>query len=130
MTDAGFRAMTGVSDLNDERRFCSLPVFLPETAMNIGKTLFAPLMDFLPWKTFPRIVDRCDGDRDVKSMTYADQFRVMAFAPLTYRESLRDSAGCLSAQVATRYHMGLRQEITRSTPADANEAREDRKSVV
>jgi len=116
--------MTGVSDLNDERRFCSLPVFLPETAMNIGKTLFAPLMDFLPWKTFPRIVDRCDGDRDVKSMTYADQFRVMAFAPLTYRESLRDSAGCLSAQVATRYHMGLRQEITRSTLAAANESRD------
>jgi len=46
--------------------------------MSIGKTLFAPLMDFLPWKTFPRIVDRCDGDHDVKSMTCADQFRVMA----------------------------------------------------
>jgi len=92
--------------------------------MNIGKTLFAPLMDFLPWKTFHRIVDRCDGDRYVKSMTCADQFRVMAFAQLTYRESLRDIEVCLSAQVAKLYHMGLRQEITRSTLADANEARD------
>jgi hypothetical protein len=48
--------------------------------MNIGKTLFAQLMDFLPWKTFHRIVDRYDGDRYVKSMTCANQFRVMAFA--------------------------------------------------
>ena len=92
--------------------------------MNIGKTLFAQLMDFLPWKTFHRIVDRCDGDRYVKSMTCADQFRVMAFAQLTYRESLRDIEVCLSAQVAKLYHMGLRQEIKRSTLADANEARD------
>ena len=48
--------------------------------MNLGKTLFAQLMDFLPWKTFHRIVDRHDGDRYVKSMTCAEQFRVMAFA--------------------------------------------------
>ena len=92
--------------------------------MNIGKTLFAQLMDFLPWKTFHRIVDRRDGDRYVKSMTCADQFRVMAFAQLTYRERLRDIEVCLSAQVATLYHMGLRQEIKRSTLADANEARD------
>jgi len=92
--------------------------------MNIGKTLFAQLMDFLPWKTFHRIVDRRDGDRYVKSMTCADQFRVMAFAQLTYRESLRDIEVCLSAQVAKLYHMGLRQEIKRSTLADANEARD------
>jgi len=92
--------------------------------MNIGKTLFAQLMDFLPWKTFHRIVDRCDGDRYVKSMTCADQFRVMAFAQLTYRESLRDIEVCLSAQSAKLYHMGLRQAINRSTLADANEARD------
>jgi hypothetical protein len=92
--------------------------------MNIGKTLFAQLMDFLPWKTFHRIVDRRDGDRYVKSMTCADQFRVMAFAQLTYRESLRDIEVCLSAQVAKLYHMGLRREIKRSTLADANEARD------
>ena len=92
--------------------------------MNIGKTLFAQLMDFLPWKTFHRIVDRHDGDRYVKSMTCADQFRVMAFAQLTYRESLRDIEVCLSAQAAKLYHMGFRQEIKRSTLADANEARD------
>jgi len=91
--------------------------------MNFGKTLFAQLMDFLPWKTFHRIVARHDGDRYVKSLTCADQFRVMAFAQLTYRESLRDIEVCLSAQVTKLYHMGLRQEIKRSTLADANETR-------
>jgi len=92
--------------------------------MNLGKTLFAQLMDFLPWKTFHRIVDRGNGDHYVKSMTCADQFRVMAFAQLTYRESLRDIEVCLSAQVAKLYHMGFRQEIKRSTLADANESRD------
>ena len=92
--------------------------------MSLGKTLFAQLMDFLPWKTFHRIVDRCDGDRYVKSMTCADQFRVMAFAQLAYRKSLRDVEACLSAQAAKLYHMGFRQEIKRSTLADANETRD------
>jgi len=92
--------------------------------MNLGKTLFAQLMDFLPWKTFHRIVDRHDGDRYVKTMTCAEQFRVMAFAQLTYRESLRDIEVCLSAQSVKLYHMGFRQEIKRSTLADANEARD------
>ena len=92
--------------------------------MNTGKTLFAQLMDFLPWRTFHRIVDRYDGDRYVKSMTCADQFRVMAFAQLTYRESLRDIEVCLSAHSAKLYHMGFRQEIKRSTLADANETRD------
>jgi len=92
--------------------------------MNLGKTLFAQLMDCLPWKTFHRIVDRHDGDRYVKSMTCAEQFRVMAFAQLTYRESLRDIEVCLSAQSAKLYHMGFRQAIKRSTLADANEARD------
>ena len=71
--------------------------------MNIGKTLFAQLMDFLPWKTFHRIVARYDGDRYVKSMTCANQFRVMAFAQLTYRESLRDIEVCLRAHEAKLY---------------------------
>lgn len=92
--------------------------------MNLGKTLFAQLMDFLPWKIFHRIVDRLDGDRYVKSMTCAEQFRVMAFAQLAYRERLRDIEVCLSAQSAKLYHMGFRQEIKRSTLADANEARD------
>ena len=92
--------------------------------MNIGKTLFAQLMDFLPWTTFTRFVHRYGGDRYVKSLTCAEQFRIMAFAQLTYRESLRDIEVCLSAQSAKLYHMGFRQEIKRSTLADANETRD------
>lgn len=92
--------------------------------MNTGKTLFAQLMDFLPWTTFTRLVNRYGGDRYVKSLTCAEQFRIMAFAQLTYRESLRDIEVCLSAQSAKLYHMGFRHEIKRSTLADANELRD------
>ena len=92
--------------------------------MNIGKTLFAQLMDFLPWSTFTRIVERHGGDRYVKSLNCTDQFRAMAFAQLTYRESLRDIEVCLSAQATKRYHMGFRHDIKRSTLADANETRD------
>ncbi len=92
--------------------------------MYLGNTLFAQLMDFLPWKTLHRIVDHCDGDRYVKSLTCADQFRVMAFAQLTYRESLRDIEVCLLAQSSKLYHRGFRQEIKRATLADANESRD------
>lgn len=74
--------------------------------MNLGKTLFSQLMDFLPWSTFTRIVARHGGDHYVKSLNCTDQFRAMAFAQLTYRESLRDIEVCLSAQAAKRYHMG------------------------
>jgi hypothetical protein len=92
--------------------------------VNTGKTLFAQLMDFLPWTTFTRIVERHGGDRYVKSLACTEQFRVMAFAQLTYRESLRDIEACLSAQAAKLYHMGFRHEIKRSTLADANESRD------
>ncbi len=92
--------------------------------MNTGKTLFSQLMDFLPWTTFTRIVERHGGDRYVKSLACAEQFRAMAFAQLTYRESLRDIEVCLSAQAAKLYHMGFRHEIKRSTLADANETRD------
>jgi hypothetical protein len=81
-------------------------------------------MDFLPWTTFTRIVERHGGDRYAKSFACAEQFRVMAFAQLTYRESLRDIEACLSAQSAKLYHMGFRHEIKRSTLADANETRD------
>ena len=92
--------------------------------MNTGKTLFAQLMDFLPWSTFSRIVSRYDGDRAVRTLSCAAQFRVMAFAQLTYRESLRDIEACLSAQAGKLYHMGFRDRVHRSTLADANEARD------
>jgi len=92
--------------------------------MNTGKTLFAQLMDFLPWSTFARYVARYGGDRYVKSLTCAEQYRVMAFAQLTYRESLRDIEACLAAQANKLYHMGLREPVRRSTLADANESRD------
>jgi hypothetical protein len=92
--------------------------------MHTGKTLFAQLMDFLPWTTFARIVERYGGDRYVKSLRCTEHFRVMAFAQLTYRESLRDIEACLWAQAAKLYHMGFREPIRRSTLSDANEARD------
>lgn len=92
--------------------------------MNTGKTLFAQVMDFLPWKTFHRIVARYRGNHRVRTFSCAEQFRVMAFAQMTYRESLRDIEACLSAQAAKLYHMGIREPIARSTLADANEVRD------
>jgi hypothetical protein len=102
----------------------SLPGFAPELAMNTGKMLFAQLMDFLPWTTFARYVARYEGDKGVRTLSCAEQFRVMAFAQLTYRESLRDIETCLSAQAAKLYHMGFREPVRRSTLADANESRD------
>ena len=92
--------------------------------MNTGKMLFAQLMDFLPWTTFARYVARYEGDKGVRTLSCAEQFRVMAFAQLTYRESLRDIETCLSAQAAKLYHMGFREPVRRSTLADANESRD------
>ena len=92
--------------------------------MLAGKTLFAQLLDCLPWTTFTRIVARYHGDRHVKSLRCAEHFRVMAFAQLTYRESLRDIEACLSAQASKLYHMGFAEPVRRSTLADANEVRD------
>src|SRR6516162_7170288 len=97
---------------------------IPEKSMYTGKTLFAQLMDFLPRTIFARIVERYGGDRYVKSLRCTEHFRVMAFAQLTYRESLRDIEACLSAQASKLYHMGFREPIRRSTLSDANEARD------
>ncbi len=93
-------------------------------AMYVGKTLFAQIMDFVPWTSFRRIVARYGGDRRVRTLNCAEQFRVLAFAQLTWRESLRDIEVCLSAQASKLYHMGLREAVARSTLADANEARD------
>jgi hypothetical protein len=92
--------------------------------MYAGKTLFAQVMDFLPWKTFHRIVARYGGDHRARTLTCAEQFRIMAFAQLTYRESLRDIEVCLAAQQAKLYHMGIREPVARSTLAKANELRD------
>lgn len=92
--------------------------------MHVGKTLFAQLMDFLPWTTFNRIVTRYRGNHRVRTLSCAEQFRCMAFAQITYRESLRDIEACLTAQSAKLYHMGFRKPVSRSTLADANERRD------
>ena len=99
-------------------------IAIPGIAMYVGKTLFAQIMDFVPWTSFRRIVARYGGDRRVRTLNCAEQFRVLAFAQLTWRESLRDIEVCLSAQASKLYHMGLREAVARSTLADANEARD------
>jgi hypothetical protein len=81
-------------------------------------------MEFVPWTSFGRIVDRYSGNAGVRRMTCAEQFRVMAFAQLTWRESLRDIEVTLGANATKLYAMGLRHSIHRSTLADANESRD------
>jgi hypothetical protein len=92
--------------------------------VNLGKTLFAQIMDCLPWKRFHRIVARKRGDRYVKHFSCAEQFRVMAFAQLSYRERLRDIELCLGAHRAKLHHMGLSAPVKRTTLACANERRD------
>ena len=92
--------------------------------MNVGKTLFAQVMEHVPWKTFGRIVDRHDGDAGVRTLDCADVFRVMAFAQLTWRESLRDIESCLAANQAKLFHMGLSGVPARATLADAQNLRD------
>ena len=87
--------------------------------MNVGKTLFAQVMEFVPWMTFGRIIDRHRGDAGVRTLSCADLFRVMAFAQLTWRESLRDIEVCLAANRAKLFHMGLKNVPARSTLSDA-----------
>lgn len=92
--------------------------------MNTGKLLFAQLMDFVPWTSFTRSVARYGGDHRMRSFSCAEQYRAMAFAQLTYRESLRDIEACLNAQPNKLYAMGFRSPVRRSTLADANELRD------
>jgi hypothetical protein len=87
--------------------------------MNLGKTLFAQVMEFVPWKSFERIVARQRGDAGVRTLGCAEVFRIMAFAQLTWRESLRDIEACLAANQAKLFHMGIKAPPARSTLADA-----------
>jgi hypothetical protein len=92
--------------------------------MNAGKTLFAQIMEFVPWTSFTRIVQRYAGNAGVRTLSCAEQFRAMAFAQLTWRESLRDIEASLSANASKLYAMGFRSAVKRSTLADANESRD------
>jgi hypothetical protein len=92
--------------------------------MHSGNLVFAQLMEFAPWHTFRRLVAKYRGDFNVRTFSCLDQFLSMAFAQLTYRESLRDIEACLRAQPTKLYHMGLRGTVSRSALADANERRD------
>ena len=87
--------------------------------MNVGKTLFAQVMEYVPWKNFGRIIERHNGDAGVRTLDCADLFRVMAFAQQTWRESLRDIETCLASNQAKLFHMGLKGAPACSTLADA-----------
>ena len=92
--------------------------------MNQGKLVFAQLMQHLPLTTFRRCVGRYRGEHKVQSFSCLDQFLCMAFAQLTYRESLRDIEACFRAQRSKLYHLGLRSSVARNTLANANAVRD------
>jgi transposase len=92
--------------------------------MNAGRTVFSQLIEFLPHQEFQKCVGRYAGDRYLKNLSCWDQYLAMAFAQLTYRESLRDIEACLGSVSGKLYHMGFRGKVARSTLADANELRD------
>ena len=93
-------------------------------SMNTGKTVFSQIMEFLPWHTFRRRVKLYKGDYRIKRFSCSDQFLCMAFAQLTFRESLRDIEACLRSLKNKLYHIGVRGKVSRSTLADANNKRD------
>jgi len=92
--------------------------------MNTGRTIFSQIMDFVPMHEFRKCLTRYHGNYNVKSFSCLDQFLCMAFAQLTYRESLRDIEACLHSMQSKLYHMGIRSKVSRNTLAYANEKRD------
>jgi hypothetical protein len=92
--------------------------------MHAGKLVFAQVMECAPWHTFRRLIAKYRGDFDIRTFSCLDQFLCMAFAQLTYRESLRDIDACLRAQPTKLFHLGLRGKVGRSALADAHESRD------
>ena len=92
--------------------------------MSSGKLVFSQVIDHLPLHTFRQCVKRYRGNHKIKTFTCLDQFLCMAFAQLTYRESLRDIEACLRAQSNKLYHMGIRSQISRNTLSNANRVRD------
>ena len=92
--------------------------------MNQGRTVFSQLISFLPDREFRRCVERYQGDLRLRGFSCWDQYLAMAFAQLTYRESLRDIEACLGSLQGKLYHLGFRGKVARSTLADANESRD------
>ena len=92
--------------------------------MHQGRIVFSQLLDFLPRKRFRTCVNRYDGNYRIRSLTCYEQFLCMAFAQLTYRDSLRDTVSCLRAMQRKLHHVGIQSKVARSTLADANEKRD------
>ena len=92
--------------------------------MNSGKYIFSQILDFLPMYDFKMCIDRYKGNFNVRTFTCFDQFICMAFAQLTYRDSLRDIEVCLRSMEKKLYHIGIRGKVSRSTLAEANENRD------
>ena len=92
--------------------------------MSSGKLVFSQVIDHLPLHTFRQCVKRYRGNHKIKTFTCLDQFLCMAFAQLTYRESLRDIEACLRAQSNKLYHMGIRSQVSRNTLSNANRVRD------
>ena len=92
--------------------------------MYTGQTVFSQVMSLMPLRRFHTCVKRYRGNYKVQRFTCLDQFLVMAFAQLTYRESLRDIEACLRAMQSKLYHMGIRSRVSRNTLAHANEVRD------
>ena len=92
--------------------------------MNQGRTVFSQLISFLPDREFRRCVERYQGDLRLRELSCWDQYLAMAFAQLTYRESLRDIEACLGSLQGKLYHLGFHGKVARSTLADANESRD------
>ena len=92
--------------------------------MNTGQMIFTQVMEVMPLKTFHRCVERYQGNFSVKHFNCLEQFRIMAFAQLTYRESLRDTVTCLRSQNSKLYRMGIRSKVSKTTLTDANEVRD------
>src|SRR5665811_492954 len=92
--------------------------------MNAGRTVFSQLIEFLPHQEFHTCIARYCGDRYLKKLSFWDQYLAMAFAQLTYRESLRDIEAGRRSIGSKLYHMGFGSHVARSTLADANESRD------
>ena len=92
--------------------------------MQVGRPLFSQVMDFIPWTSFDRLVEKYDGDKNTTRLRCSAQFRAMAFAQMTFRESLRDIEASLNAHPSKLYGMGFRNPVAKSTLADANEMRD------
>ena len=92
--------------------------------MNEGKTVFSQIMEFLPMYEFRKCVERYHGDYKIKSFSCLDQFLCIAFAQITFRESLRDIQACLRSKQNKLYHMGIRGQVSRNTMSNANNQRD------